>query len=278
VLVATDIAARGIDIKDLPHVVNYDLPNVPEDYVHRIGRTGRAGTTGEAISLVCVDEKQFLIDIERLIKREIPREVVAGFEPDPTARPQPIQLRSQGHQGQRQGGQRRNEPRAPAPQPAGKGQGQGRNGNARRPGGQRPVEAQRAAPVAQPPREEPRGVEFDDEGVELQPRGVRHDAPRADDPTRGHKPWTGKGPMLTYPSSGAPHSGKGGRSGTGQQQRGGNGAAQTGNQRNQSQAAGVHAPRGNGQPAGRGRNGPQGGRSRTPSGGTPTQRFGGRGR
>jgi ATP-dependent RNA helicase RhlE len=76
VLCATDIAARGIDIDQLPHVVNYDLPNVPEDYVHRIGRTGRAGSTGEAISLVCVDEHEFLRDIERLIKRDIPKEVI----------------------------------------------------------------------------------------------------------------------------------------------------------------------------------------------------------
>ena len=97
VLVATDIAARGIDIDQLPHVVNYDLPNVPEDYVHRIGRTGRAGANGEAISLVYVDEHQFLKDIERLIKREIPSQVIAGFEPDPNAKPEPIQLRSQGH-------------------------------------------------------------------------------------------------------------------------------------------------------------------------------------
>ncbi|MUI11836.1 DEAD/DEAH box helicase [Massilia dura] len=94
VLVATDIAARGIDIDQLPHVVNYDLPNVPEDYVHRIGRTGRAGATGEAVSLVCVDEHDMLKDIEKLIKQTLPREVIAGFEPDPTARAQPIQLRS----------------------------------------------------------------------------------------------------------------------------------------------------------------------------------------
>jgi ATP-dependent RNA helicase RhlE len=93
VLVATDIAARGIDIDQLPHVVNFDLPNVPEDYVHRIGRTGRAGATGEAVSLVCVDEKQLLRDIERLIKREIPQEVIAGFEPDPNVKPEPIQQR-----------------------------------------------------------------------------------------------------------------------------------------------------------------------------------------
>ncbi|HEV2039525.1 MAG TPA: helicase-related protein, partial [Casimicrobiaceae bacterium] len=95
VLVATDIAARGIDIDQLPHVVNYDLPNVPEDYVHRIGRTGRAGATGEAISLVCVDEHAFLRDIERLIKREIESEIVAGFEPDRRAVAQPIQQRPQ---------------------------------------------------------------------------------------------------------------------------------------------------------------------------------------
>jgi len=106
VLVATDIAARGIDIDQLPHVVNYDLPNVPEDYVHRIGRTGRAGATGEAVSLVCVDEHDMLKDIEKLIKQNLPREVIAGFEPDPTARAQPIQLRSgQGqHRNARAGG------------------------------------------------------------------------------------------------------------------------------------------------------------------------------
>ena len=101
VLVATDIAARGIDIAELPRVVNYDLPNVPEDYVHRIGRTGRAGADGEAISLVCVDEHGFLRDIERLIRRTIPRETVAGFEPDPGERAQPVfkQPRGRGHGG-----------------------------------------------------------------------------------------------------------------------------------------------------------------------------------
>jgi ATP-dependent RNA helicase RhlE len=92
VLVATDIAARGIDIDQLPHVVNFELPNVPEDYVHRIGRTGRAGAQGEAISLVCVDEEIFLRDIEKLIKRSIPREVVPGFQPDPNAKAEPIVL------------------------------------------------------------------------------------------------------------------------------------------------------------------------------------------
>ena len=97
-LVATDIAARGIDIDQLPHVVNYDLPNVPEDYVHRIGRTGRAGSNGVAVSLVCIDEHQMLRDIEKLIKQKLPQEVIAGFEPDPNATAQPIQLRSQQHQ------------------------------------------------------------------------------------------------------------------------------------------------------------------------------------
>ena len=92
VLVATDIAARGIDIDQLPHVVNFELPNVPEDYVHRIGRTGRAGATGEAISLACVDEDIFLRDIEKLIKRSIPREVVPGFEPPLSEKAEPIVL------------------------------------------------------------------------------------------------------------------------------------------------------------------------------------------
>ena len=92
VLVATDIAARGIDIDQLPHVVNFELPNVPEDYVHRIGRTGRAGAQGEAVSLVCVDENLFLRDIEKLIKRTLPRELVPGFEPDPNEKAEPIVL------------------------------------------------------------------------------------------------------------------------------------------------------------------------------------------
>jgi ATP-dependent RNA helicase RhlE len=97
VLVATDIAARGIDIDQLPHVVNYDLPNVPEDYVHRIGRTGRAGAGGEAVSLVCVDEHAFLRDIEKLIRKPIRRQTIAGFEPDLTAKPQPIVQRRGQH-------------------------------------------------------------------------------------------------------------------------------------------------------------------------------------
>ncbi|PRH19934.1 DEAD/DEAH box helicase [Burkholderia multivorans] len=155
VLVATDIAARGIDIDQLPHVVNFDLPNVPEDYVHRIGRTGRAGATGEAVSLVCVDEKQLLRDIERLIKREIPREVIAGFEPDPNAKPEPIQQRrgqqprGGGGNGGGGGGNRAQRAGAAAQQPGAKRDGQapkpkaaakprpqgGGNGNGARPSG-----------------------------------------------------------------------------------------------------------------------------------------------
>ncbi len=90
VLVATDIAARGIDIDQLPFVVNFDLPNVPEDYVHRIGRTARAGRTGKAVSLVSVDEKQLLGAIERLLQKKIPQILVPSYEPDPSIKPQPI--------------------------------------------------------------------------------------------------------------------------------------------------------------------------------------------
>ena len=90
VLVATDIAARGIDIDQLPHVINFELPNVPEDYVHRIGRTGRAGNKGEAISLVCVDENEYLFGIEKLIKQKINKIVIEGFKVDPNIRAEPI--------------------------------------------------------------------------------------------------------------------------------------------------------------------------------------------
>ena len=94
-LVATDIAARGIDIDQLPHVVNYDLPNVPEDYVHRVGRTGRAGSNGVAISLVCIDELALLKDIEKLTKQTIPQEIIKGFEVDPSIGAQPIKATRQ---------------------------------------------------------------------------------------------------------------------------------------------------------------------------------------
>ena len=106
VLVATDIAARGLDIEELPHVVNYELPNVPEDYVHRIGRTGRAAATGEALSLVCVDEHKLLRDIEKLLKKEIPRIAMPGYEPDPSIKAEPIQngRQQRGGGGRGQGG------------------------------------------------------------------------------------------------------------------------------------------------------------------------------
>ncbi|MBI1174552.1 MAG: DEAD/DEAH box helicase [Sideroxydans sp.] len=115
VLCATDIAARGIDISELPHVVNFELPNVAEDYVHRIGRTGRAGSEGEASSLVCIDEHKLLRDIERLIKREIPVVQVPGFEPDPSIKAEPIlngQNRGQGGRGRSQSTARAGQGRA----------------------------------------------------------------------------------------------------------------------------------------------------------------------
>ena len=92
VLVATDIAARGIDIDELPHVVNYEIPNVSEDYVHRIGRTGRAGNSGEAVSLVCMDEEGFMQDIERYTKQEIQVRMIEGFGPEAGERAEPIAM------------------------------------------------------------------------------------------------------------------------------------------------------------------------------------------
>ena len=97
VLVATDIAARGLDIPLLPHVINFELPNIPEDYVHRIGRTGRAGASGEALSLVSADETSFLRGIEKLIEMKLPVQIIEGFEPDPNASTAPIK-QGQGRQ------------------------------------------------------------------------------------------------------------------------------------------------------------------------------------
>ncbi len=103
VLVATDIAARGLDIDRLPHVVNYELPHVPEDYLHRIGRTARAGQEGHAVSLVCVDEHKLLNDIERMMKFEIEKEIIPGYEPDPKIKAESVQI----GRPQRQNGQRK---------------------------------------------------------------------------------------------------------------------------------------------------------------------------
>ena len=102
ILVATDIAARGLDIDQLPHVVNFELPNVAEDYVHRIGRTGRAGNEGEAMSLVCIDEHKLLQDIERLTKQQIKSVTLPGYEPDPRIKAEPI--KNGGGRGRSQGG------------------------------------------------------------------------------------------------------------------------------------------------------------------------------
>jgi ATP-dependent RNA helicase RhlE len=163
-LVATDIAARGLDIEQLPHVVNFDLPNVPEDYVHRIGRTGRAGATGEAISLVSREEQPLLRDIERVIRRQLPREVVPGFEagaapsasfidaPAPReARPAPQRGQPRREQGGRAGprGASQGKPRSSA-QPAA-----GRNAPAREE--RAPAQPQREGkPVARPRTDAPR--------------------------------------------------------------------------------------------------------------------------
>ena len=94
ILVATEVASRGLDIEGLPHVVNFELPTVAQDYVHRIGRTGRAGMEGDAVSLVCIDENLLLADIETLLRQPIRREVVPGFEVDPSIRREPIRQRS----------------------------------------------------------------------------------------------------------------------------------------------------------------------------------------
>jgi ATP-dependent RNA helicase RhlE len=141
VLVATDIAARGIDIDALPHVVNYELPNTPEDYVHRIGRTGRAGAEGEAMSLVCVDELKLLADIERLMKRKLNSVVIPGFEPDPNAKPEPLRkprtdLPPRTPRGQKPGGAGRSGGASSSRAPAGRGSpaAKPKSGNAPRPG------------------------------------------------------------------------------------------------------------------------------------------------
>ncbi|SDK77995.1 ATP-dependent RNA helicase RhlE [Franzmannia pantelleriensis] len=139
VLVATDIAARGLDISELPHVVNFELPNVAEDYVHRIGRTGRAGSEGKAVSLVCVDEHGLLKGIERLIKRDLEKHIEPGFEPDPNAKPEPIE---NGRRGQQKRG--------------GSGNGRG-NGGGQRASGNRSEQPRRSSDDNRAPRRRRRG-------------------------------------------------------------------------------------------------------------------------
>jgi ATP-dependent RNA helicase RhlE len=120
VLVATDVAARGLDIEDLPYVVNFELPWNPQDYVHRIGRTGRAGATGEAISLVCIDETDLLRGVQRLLRKAIPWTVEDGFVPDRNVEPRP--LRGGGETGGRGGGRPTHHPhRKPVQYQAGAG-------------------------------------------------------------------------------------------------------------------------------------------------------------
>ena len=232
VLVATDIAARGLDIEELPHVVNYDLPNVPEDYVHRIGRTGRAGMTGEALSLVSEDEHEFLRDIEKLLKRSIERVVVPGFEPG-TAPAAPADAQ-QGER--REGGERReqrpqqqgnrpqnqqrhgNQPRQGRGQGQGQGQGQRQNPNQNQgPQGQSADQQPRkqSNPQQQQPRQKQRQPAHDFESgpppshfpkQPKQPRHAGHDLEQGPPPSHLPPPprvWTDNDDDDRQPASNA---------------------------------------------------------------------------
>jgi ATP-dependent RNA helicase RhlE len=172
VMVATDIAARGLDIDQLPQVVNFDLPNVSEDYVHRIGRTGRAGATGQAVSLVSADEIQMLVDIERLIKKPIEREYVEGFEPTHELPSSRFNLPSA----------KRPNPRPSQPQRARQGDGQKRN--------DRPRQGERQRQ--------------DDSGNQRQGAGSRRTdgsaAPKTDN-KNSHNPQRNPQPGRAHPSS-----------------------------------------------------------------------------
>ena len=156
VLVATDIAARGLDIDQLPHVVNFELPNVPEDYVHRIGRTGRAGKEGGAVSLVCVDERDYLRDIECLLKRDIPKVVIAGFQPNPSIKAEPIshgrgQRASARPRAARQGGEHRRQQQPQSPSQARSGGQRTHSTSPPRNASQRPQSSPHARSGGQPP-------------------------------------------------------------------------------------------------------------------------------
>ncbi|MEO5703755.1 MAG: DEAD/DEAH box helicase [Candidatus Limnocylindrales bacterium] len=160
ILVATEVAARGLDIEELPHVVNYELPTTPADYVHRIGRTGRAGLEGDAISLVCIDEAELLAEIESLLRKPIPWEYIPGFEPDRGIRAEPIrEIRRGGGRGAPSRGfsggaaPRRDGPGRDAPRrrPAGRPADAGRPATASRTGsGSRPATSHRPASPARP--------------------------------------------------------------------------------------------------------------------------------
>jgi ATP-dependent RNA helicase RhlE len=185
VLVATDIAARGLDISELPYVVNYELPNVPQDYVHRIGRTGRAGNAGQAVSLVCVDERAFLREIERLLKREIPKETIPGFEADPTIKAAALGLGRHGTRppGRRQGGESRHKQHPSAHAASARADGQRTQFPPRSGGGRA-----HAYPPAPHGGHSPRMPQ----GRDGQP-AARHSTSKTDRPARGEHPAPGRG-------------------------------------------------------------------------------------
>ena len=183
VLVATDIAARGLDIEFLPHVVNYDLPHVAEDYVHRIGRTGRAGSTGEAVSLVGHEERSLLAAIERLMNREVEKKIIAGFEPG-TAPSRSSEPERRPRQGQPRRAQPRREPRPSQPR----------------------QEAPAEAPAATSTTGAPTRIPYpsDEYAAQLQearrrareePREEFHDAPRQSEPQAPREP---RRPVVTH--------------------------------------------------------------------------------
>jgi ATP-dependent RNA helicase RhlE len=203
ILVATELAARGLDIEELPHVVNFELPMVPSDYVHRIGRTGRAGLEGDAISLVCVDEQGLLREIETLLREPIAREVVPGFEVDRSIRPEPIRQRSTG---------------GPRPMAAGR----GRPSGARPPlaagrsnGARPPMPAGRAGssrpPMAARPYPGPRPTGAPRPGSAPRSSGPRPEAqpygrsPGARPAMAGPTAWQGRGPGPTPGRPGKVH-------------------------------------------------------------------------
>ncbi len=165
VLVATDIAARGLDIDQLPHVVNFELPNVAEDYVHRIGRTGRAGKEGQALSLVCVDEHDLLRDIERVLKREVPKVIIEGYEPNPSIRAEAI---PNGRGGRGGGGARNNS------QPRGNGGRPQNSGSRPQTGGARPQTNPGHATAARHSHRGPASTGNPSSPRAAQPSGHRH--------------------------------------------------------------------------------------------------------
>jgi ATP-dependent RNA helicase RhlE len=187
VLVATDIAARGIDIDNLPHVVNFDLPNVPEDYVHRIGRTGRAGMQGEALSLVSPDEMSYLRDIEKLIRRALPREVIPGFEKGSAPQALPVVPRAEGAEAAASTAEQ--QPRRDGARQGERGgrRGEGRGASARRGGakeGAKQGAAKQAAHKGTPKRDTERNTDPHKQAAHKQGEQKRGEAPRKG----GHAP------------------------------------------------------------------------------------------